>query len=377
MTVMDADFALDPDLAELAGAVRGFAENRLSEPARQAEAADELTRALLEALTTQGLWTLGMAESHGGSGASLPALVVAPRELALVSGAAATAFARTHAVYLSVSGDAARRVADVAASGGLPVLIDSADPLTEVQVRDTGEEPRLDGTAHRVEGAGQAGLFVVHAGDRAMLVDPSSDGVTIGNPLRRTGLRGLAPHPVTLDGVAVPAATEPAHQSGWRSTHSLLLAAVVCGVAQSSMEAARHYCRERSQFGRRLIEFPSVAATLDDMANHLSICLTAVISAAYDFQRERRSTTSLARHCARTAVRVTSDAVQLHGGYGYLAEYPAERPLRDAVTLRALIALATSRAHPRSAGVSPDTMWSAGYRPTSGGEGPMPKETDS
>lgn len=338
---------LGEELEDLADMVTAFCADRLAGPAETAEVSDALPPELPAELAAQGLWTLGVGEHHGGGGAGLVALTVAVERLATVSPAAAVAVAGVHAAVFAVADAVAAPVAAVAATGALPVLIDTADPLTSVRVTRSGEGWSVDGTAARVEGAGEAALFVL-ADPRAgvLLIEPPFPGCAVHGPIGRAGLRGLVPRAVTFAGARVARdAALPADRGRAHTARLLLLGAAACGIAESAWSAARRYTGSRTQFGRALAAFPAVAAMLDDMAADVADRLGGLVSAAAAPGRPEGAapdTAALARACARAAVRVADCAIQLHGGYGYLAEYRVERGLRDAVTLRALVAAAAA-----------------------------------
>lgn len=348
MTVQDIRPPLGEELSELAEMVAAFSADRLTGPAARAEESDTLPAELPAELVAQGLWTLGVSERYGGGGADLLALTVAVQRLAAVTPVAATAVAGVHAAVAAVADGAAAPVAGVTVAGGLPVLVDTADPLTSVRVTRSGEGWSVDGTAARVEGAGDAALFVLADPEAGvLLIEPSVPGCAVHAPVGRTGLRGLAPHPVTFDRVRLPGdAALPADRERAHTTRLLLLGAVACGIAESAWAAARAYAGSRAQFGHLLVEFPAVAAMLDEMAAELANRLLALTSAAAGPDRATGAAArpaSVAGWCARSALRVADRAVQLHGGYGYLVEYPVERTLRDAVTVRALVAAVASQ----------------------------------
>lgn len=346
MSVTDVRPPLGEDLADLADMVTAFSADRLAGPAASAEASDTLPPELPAELAAQGLWTLGVSEHRGGGGADLAAVTVAVQRLATVTPVAAVAVTGVHAAVFAVVGAAAVPVAAAATSGGLPLLIDTADPLTSVRLARCGEGWSVEGTAARVEGAGDAALFVLtdpQAG--AVLIEPSLPGCLVHEPMGRTGLRGLAPHAVTFSQVRLPGgAALPADRARAHAVRLLLLGAAACGIAESAWSAACHYTSGRVQFSRPLAGFPAVAVMLDEMAAEVADRFAGLVSAAAALDRPAGAALhpgSLARSCARTAVRVADRAIQLHGGYGYLAEYRVERALRDAVTLQALVAAAT------------------------------------
>lgn len=348
MTVQDVRPGLSEELADLGAMVAAFSAGRLAGLAARAEETDTLSPDLLAELAAQGLWTLGVSQRHGGGGADLLAVTVALQQLATVTPAAAVAVAWVHVAVSAVAGTAAAPVAAAAAAGKMPVPIDTGDPLSSVRVTRRDDGWSVDGTVARVEGAGDAPLFVLtdpRAG--ALLIEPSAPGCEVGEPIGRTGLRGLVPRSVTFAQVRVPGgAALPADRERARTTRLLLLSATACGIAESAWAAALSYSRSRTQFGRLLAEFPAVAAMLDSMAQELAGRLDALVGAAGAPARVAggaRDPASLAGSCGRSAVRIADRAIQLHGGYGYLAEYPVERALRDAVTVRALAAAAAGQ----------------------------------
>lgn len=384
----------DPDLREFAETAAAFARSRLAEAVAMAEETDEPPADLLTRPADQGLWTLGAAEEHGGGGADLLALALAVGGVAAGAPAVAAAMAGVHAALHAVSDAAVASLVSGATDASLPILIDTRSPAATLRitpsagnghaedgpptdcaraegeplaggtrvedelpagdVRAEGEpfagngrtedEPlaggaRVEGSVARVEGAAQAGAFVV-LDDTAGAVIVDAREATIGPPLRRTGLRGWPPCPVTFTGATGP--LHPAAGDYARQTLAVLLAAAASGVAFTAATAAEEYIAIRHQFGAPIADLPAVATLAADATADARECAKAAMTDAR-FRAEPgtppdpTAARSAAVRRARTAVSVAERAIQLHGGYGYLTEYPVEHALRDAVTLRALI----------------------------------------
>jgi alkylation response protein AidB-like acyl-CoA dehydrogenase len=332
---------LDPDLRTFADTIADFARERLATAVRAAEASDTPSADLLGRPAEQGLWTLGADERYGGGGADPLALVLAAGNAATAAPAVAAAMASVHGALHALRGEDA---APLVAGDGIPAVpIDTADPLTSLRIIRAGDGAVIDGTAARVEGAGEASAFVVvDAEAGAFVVDPAA--CRVSPPIARTGLRGWAPRTVTFTEVTCPTVL-PAAPGRSRETRALLLGAAAAGVASSAAAAARGYVATRQQFGAPIAELPAVAALLSETEQDAHACavemveLAGAVTASAPAPRPSPDVAkACAQRCARTAVRVAERAIQLHGGYGYLREYPVERALRDVVTLRALIA---------------------------------------
>lgn len=330
----------DPELREFADTAAGFARSRLAEAVAAAEETDAPPSDLLTRPAEQGFWTLGAAERHGGGGADLLALALAVGGVAAEAPAVAAAMAGVHAALHAVSGDAVAPLVSGAADAALPILIDARSPVATLRITPSADGARVEGTAPRVEGAAQAGTFVV-LDDTAGAVIVEARQATIGPPLRRTGLRGWPPCPVTFTGASGP--VHPAAGDHARQTLAVLLGAAASGVAFAAATAAEEYIAARHQFGAPIADLPAVATLAAAMAADARECAIGAVTdarfrAGHGTPPDPAAARSAAVRCARTAVAVAERAIQLHGGYGYLTEYPVEHALRDAVTLRALIA---------------------------------------
>ena len=280
-------------------------------------------------LAELGVWTLGA----GADGAPDELAAVAFARLGRTAPALGWAAVQAHAAVelLGTAPLAGRvRAGEVAVA-----VVDEGSPAVQLTVRDGHIAGRVD----RVDPAGEPAHVVVLGHGSALVLSPKSLRST---PLRRTGLDGaltasvelVAPVPET--DVRLDAADTTAARVRLR----LGAAAVAAGIAEAAAESALAYSGQREQFGAPLTALPTVRDALFAASGAAATALRQVL-------RPRDCTPWQAAAVLDAACEQTIDtctrAVQAHGGYGYLAEYPVERMLRDAVSLRAACDVTTAR----------------------------------
>ncbi len=349
---------LSDEEAALAGVLDSMARGPLAASGAKAEEDGVLPAEVAELLSDQGLLSAGGGGDAGE--ATLIAVLVVER-IARVSAAVSCLPAASY--------DSAAAGARTAAPHGTigvarPTLVDAAVPLA---AKRDGAGWIVSGEAERVELAASADGFVTLAREDqgapiVLLVDPATPGVTIGIPESTTGMRGSGVAAVSFEGCAVPAAALVAGQEGVlaaRRHRSLSSAAIAVGVAAACVDAAVSYAAERRQFGRRLDEFVALRARLAAMQARTHSAAALLWQAAREPGCLSEPASTLAGSAALeavTAVReVSCQAVQVHGGYGYLHEQPVERMMRDAISVGArmhgtdhlMSALAEARLGPR------------------------------
>ncbi|MFI2913698.1 acyl-CoA dehydrogenase family protein [Streptomyces sp. PDY-4] len=316
--------ALDSDQRDLMAMLDAFAADHDLVLTDEPEAVARLTAELVEL----GVWTLGTAEEHGGGGADRTTTVIALERLGRTWPALGWACAQAHAAIDVLASDerCADLVGRVHAGTAAVAVVDAGS----AHVRLTRSGTTLSGSVDRIDAAAEAPhLLVLADEDRALLIDPAA---LTYRPLRRTGLGGaLTRSPDVEAGVAevteLTGVDVPAAQVRLR----LGAAAVAAGTAAAAADTAAAYSAGRQQFGDALTALPTVRQSLLAQASGSAIALAAAVAVADDPVRSL----SAAREACDGAITVAAAALQSHGGYGYLAEYPAERYLRDAVSLRA------------------------------------------
>ncbi|MFJ6651416.1 acyl-CoA dehydrogenase family protein [Microbacterium sp. NPDC091313] len=285
------------------------------------------TEAAREGMVELGVWSIGVSEAAGGSGADLDLRLVALAAVAGRSAALAWASAQAHAAAEVLAGVAEADELVAAIVGGTqPVaVVDIASTASRLSIADG----RATGTIARVDAAGTAPAIVVLDGaDTAWLLEPSA--VRMQRTHRRTGLAGARTAPVEVDGAAIR--ISDVDVAGVLSRLRLAGAAIAAGLAVDAAGLAAGYASSRVQFGGPLTALPTVRRSLDQQRRFAAASLSSAVND--DGVSLDRSTATLAE-CLARAIEVGSAAVQSHGGYGYIEEYGVARLLRDAVSLRA------------------------------------------
>ncbi len=219
--------------------------------------------------------------------------------------------------------------------------------------RRVGDRYLLEGTKQWITNGGVADLYVVFAtvdrasgkkGITAFLVEKGTPGLVLGKKEDKMGQRASDTRSIVLQECAVPAANRlGAEGEGFKLAMRLLdrsrptIAAGATGIARAAMEHAVRYAQERTQFGAPIGSFQGIQFLLADMAQTIeaSRLLTWRAAAAVDRGPASPMYASMAKCFATdTAMRVTTDAVQVFGGYGYTKEYPVEKLFRDAKVLQ-------------------------------------------
>nr|WP_321441647.1 isobutyryl-CoA dehydrogenase [uncultured Hyphomonas sp.] len=211
-----------------------------------------------------------------------------------------------------------------------------------------GDEYVITGTKQFISGAGTSDVYVLMArtsddgakGVSTFIIPKDAPGLSFGANERKMGWKNQPTRQVILDGVRVPAANRVGEEGhGFKFAMAgldggrLNIAASALGGAQLALDKALAYAKERSQFGKAIADFQATQFKLADMETELQAARVMLYEAAGRLDRKDPSAT---RWCAMakrfvtdTAFKVANDALQIHGGYGYLADYGVERIVRD------------------------------------------------
>jgi len=217
-----------------------------------------------------------------------------------------------------------------------------------------GDRYVINGSKCFISNAGLTDLYVLFTtvnpnlkreGITAFLVEKDTPGLVIGKAENKMGLRASPTRQLTFEDMKVPKENVLGGiGQGWElmlqslTETRILIAAMSLGIAQAAMEVAVAYARQREQFGQPIINFEGVSFMLADMAIQVECTRSLIyqIAAMVDAgQRKQHYHASVAKcFAADTAMKVTTDAVQVLGGYGYTKEYPLEKMMRDAKAMQ-------------------------------------------
>lgn len=284
---------------------------------------------LVVRLAELGVWTLGAAADHGGGGADPTMTAVAFERMGRYWPALGWASVQVHVAADLIGASHPELMSELHAGRARVAVVRTSSP----HVRLSFADGRLSGTVGRVDAAGpRPHLLVLDNDGTARLVEPDA---LEGRGLARTGLGGAF-----TSALEVSASADQVHELSGRDLPASLgrlwcgAAAVAAGIAGAAADGAASYAAGRRQFGDALTAIPTVRQSLLDQVADTVTALTASI--AVDHSDLAQAYAAVSRACDG-AIDVAAAALQTHGGYGYLSEYPAERFLRDAVSLRAAV----------------------------------------
>ncbi|MYR44090.1 acyl-CoA dehydrogenase [Streptomyces sp. SID5910] len=348
---------------DLISLVRDIAQREIAPSAAEEEDAGRFPREVFTLLSDSGLLGLPYDAEYGGGEQPYEVYLQVLEELAaarLTVGLGVSV--HTLASYaLAAYGTKEQQVEHLPAmlGGGLlgayclsePASGSDAASLRTKAVRD-GDSWVLTGTKAWITHGGIADFYTVMArtgvdgprGITAFLVPGDAEGLSVAVPEKKMGLKGSPTAQVHLDGVRVPDARRLGEEGqGFAIALSALdsgrlgIAACAIGVAQAALDEAVSYAAERRQFGKPISDFQGLRFMLADMATQVEAGRALYLTAA----RLRDAGLPFAKQaamaklfCTDTAMRVTTDAVQVLGGYGYTADFPAERYMREAKVLQ-------------------------------------------
>lgn len=316
----------------------------------------------LKLLAENGFMALNVRSEYGGTEAGAVAFALAVEEIGYACAATAVAASVTNMVgeVIQAIGSEAQkrthlpRLADGTYPAGSFCLTESgagSDPAgMATRARRDGDGWVLDGSKLYISSAEFAGLFVVWAvtdpdapkgrGISVFLVEAGAPGLVIGKAETKMGQTGSPTNVVSFDGCRVPAdALMGRENDGFRVAVGELaggrigVAALSLGIARAAMDAAKAYAKERRQFGSALADFQGIQWMIADREVDLEAARLLILQAAHlkDQKRPFAKHASMAKLFASEAAhRATDTALQLHGGAGYIKDYPVERHARDA-----------------------------------------------
>ncbi|WKD34372.1 acyl-CoA dehydrogenase family protein [Streptomyces xanthophaeus] len=364
-----ADFDLYRPAEEhdmLRESVRSLAEAKILPFAAAVDEESRFPQEALDALVSSDLHAVHVPETYGGAGADALATVIVIEEVARVCASSSLIPAVNKLgslpVILSGSEELKAKYLGPLAKGDAMFSYALSEPdagsdaagMKTRAVRD-GDFWVLNGVKRWITNAGVSEYYTVMAvtdpekrskGISAFVVEKGDEGVSFGAPEKKLGIKGSPTREVYLDNVRIPADRMiGAEGTGFATAMKTLdhtritIAAQALGIAQGALDYAKGYVQERKQFGKPIGDFQGVQFMLADMAMKIEAARQLTYSAAARSERvsaggahEDLTFFGAAAKCfaSDVAMEVTTDAVQLLGGYGYTRDYPVERMMRDA-----------------------------------------------
>jgi alkylation response protein AidB-like acyl-CoA dehydrogenase len=359
-------FALSPEHEALRESVRALADEKIAPNAAKVDQYSEFPQEAHDALVKADLQAIHIPEAYGGEGGDAIATAIVIEEVARACASSSLIPAvnklGTVPLLLAASEDLKQRYLPPVARGEAMFSYALSEPdagsdaaaMKTRAVRD-GDSYVLNGVKRWITNAGVSRFYTVMAvtdpaagaaGISAFVVESGDEGFSFGAPEHKLGIKGSPTRELYFDNCAIPADRLIGEEGeGFRTALATLdhtritIAAQALGIAQGALDYATGYVKERRQFGKAIAEFEGIQFMLADMAMKVEAARQLTYAAAARSERAMSGEmvpdlTFISSACkcfaSDAAMDVTTDAVQLLGGYGYVSDYPVERMMRDA-----------------------------------------------
>ena len=357
------DFKLSEELIMIQDSIRRIAREQFAPRAAEIDSTEKFPWENFEILRDNGFLGINVAEEYGGAGAGQLALLLVLEETARVCGS--TSIILTNQGLASepfmIAGSEAQKKRWLyrLASGECPGSMAITEPnagsdvagMTTTATKTNGGW-RLNGSKIFITQAGVSGIMPVicytdkskgYRGMSIFVLEKDAEGMTLGKPEQKMGMRGSDTRQVFFEDCFVPDENMIGPEgSGFKTLMNAFnfsrpnIAAQALGIAQGAFDVALAYAKERVQFGKSLASFQGMQWMLAEMALAIETARTIVYRSGAMIDTDPNDPdipkiASMAKwYASDVAMKITTDAVQVLGGYGYMKEYPVERMMRDA-----------------------------------------------
>jgi alkylation response protein AidB-like acyl-CoA dehydrogenase len=341
--------------------VRDFAQEKIAPGAAERDITGEFPLEIVKEMAALGLTGLPFGEEYGGTGGDTVSYAIAVEEISRACASTGITYAANVSLgispiyYFGTPGQKAQYLPNLfsgeyLASFGLTESEAGSDAGgTKTRARRTDHGWVLNGTKCFITNASYAGVVTVTAvtdpsrgtkGISAFLVEKGTPGFQVLTPYEKMGLHASNTTELVLEDVELPAdALLGKENAGFPQFLQILdggrisIGAMAVGIAQAAFDSALAYAKERRQFNKAISSFQAIQFKLADMATQIEYSRLLVHKAARlkDAKLPFGKEAAMAKlQASETAVKVALEAIQIHGGYGYMKDYPVERYLRDA-----------------------------------------------
>lgn len=355
------DFRLTEEQEMIRKMVREFAENQVAPTATERDEEERFDREIFEQMADLGLTGIPWPEEYGGAGADYQSYVLAVEELSRVDASIGVTLSAhvslaSWPIYKFGTEEQKQKFLRPLAEGkrmGAYCLTEPGSGSDSAGMRTTavkdGDDYILNGSKIFITNAGEAETYLVfavtdsaakHKGVSAFIVEKGMPGFTMGKKEKKLGIRSSLTLSVHFENVRVPKGNLLGVEGqGFKIAMMTLdggrngIAAQALGIAQGAYEQALGYAKERVQFGKPISSLQAIQFKLADMATKIEAARLLTYQAAWleDNNLPYGKASAISKVFAGdTAMEVTTEAVQVFGGYGYTRDYPVERFMRDA-----------------------------------------------
>ena len=357
---MEALFQLPDEYISLRKSVRALAEEKIAPFAREVDEDARFPEEAAIALSANKLSAAHVPEEFGGEGADALAVVLIIEEVARVCGSSSLipAVNKLGSLPLILAGNKDQKerwLRPLASGKGFSYCLSESEAGSDASALQTkavrsGDKWILSGSKKWISNAGESEFYTVLAvtdpekgskGISAFIVEKNDKGISFGAHEKKMGFRGSPTREVYFDQVELAndrmlgvEGTGFALAMKTLDHTRITIAAQAIGLAQGAFDVANKYSHERKQFGKEIFDFQAIQFMLADMAMKIEAARQLTYAAAVKSENESSDLTFYSAACkclaSDTAMQVTTDAVQILGGYGYVSDYPVERMMRDA-----------------------------------------------
>ena len=355
------NFKLTEEQEAVRQAARDFAQQELLPGVIDRDAKEHFPDGLRRKMADLGFMGMMVSPEFGGGGMDAISYALAIEEISKVDASAAVIMSVNNSLVcwglekygsLEQKSNYLTKVATGVYSGAFCLSEPEAgsDATSQhTKAEDRGDHYVLNGTKNWITNGGSSGVYLVmaqthpekkHKGINCLIVEKDQEGFVIGKKEEKMGIRGSDTHSLMFNDVKVPKANRIGEEGfGFNFAMSTLnggrigIAAQALGIASGAYERALAYSKERKAFGKAIAEHQAIQFKLADMAMKIDAARFMILHAAWlkdnghHFVKEAAMAKLFA---SRIAQEVTSEAVQIHGGYGYVREFHVERMMRDA-----------------------------------------------
>ena len=355
------NFELSEEHKMIRDAARDFAQNELLPGVIERDENQAFPHEQIKKMGELGFMGMMVSPEYGGGGMDTVSYVLAMEEISKIDASASVVMSVNNSLVcwgLEKFGneEQKQKYLKPLASGEIIGAFCLSEPEAgsdatsqKTTAKDMGDHYLLNGTKNWITNGNNASVYLViaqtdiekgHRGINALIIEKGMDGFVVGPKENKLGIRGSDTHSLMFTDVKVPKENRIGEDGfGFKFAMKTLsggrigIAAQALGVASGALELALQYSKERKSFGKPICEHQAIAFKLADMATEIEAARLLCLRAAWqkDMGLDFSESSAMAKlFSAEKAMRITTEAVQIHGGYGFVKEYHVERLMRDA-----------------------------------------------
>ena len=355
------NFELSEEHKMIRDAARDFAQNELLPGVIERDENQAFPHEQIKKMGELGFMGMMVSPEYGGGGMDTVSYVLAMEEISKVDASASVVMSVNNSLVcwgLEKFGneEQKQKYLKPLATGEIIGAFCLSEPEAgsdatsqKTTAKDMGDHYLLNGTKNWITNGNNASVYLViaqtdiekgHRGINALIIEKGMDGFVVGPKENKLGIRGSDTHSLMFTDVKVPKENRIGEDGfGFKFAMKTLsggrigIAAQALGVASGALELALQYSKERKSFGKPICKHQAIAFKLADMATEIEASRLLCLRAAWqkDMGLDFSESSAMAKlFSAEKAMRITTEAVQIHGGYGFVKEYHVERLMRDA-----------------------------------------------